>query len=336
MKSTLILFIFFIHNAFQLCIAQSRVINVKGDYTHKETSAKFPIKIQDFTRTAVISYNKSKENIGVIYSNENSPGKTTFSIFIYPAGRVEGLLRSEFLYSLKNITFINKPGNIIRKCPIEFKKDGYIINGFKARINDNNKKTDLLLYQCGLWILKIKVSSQILDSLQMAILEREIINIYNPSEFVLHDHLDVKADIHFGKAAFADSLMLGCVMGSALRKIEWAIENVDSLERISGFPDIYLDLQRAALLEFVKFEKDHPAMSRSQSTTKYLAQLNSIIDGGFLNEFIMQQFDMLLKVSPGIILDFNKFEEWKKTKSISINLNSYFALVSYNNSIRKD
>jgi hypothetical protein len=44
----------------------------------------------------------------------------------------------------------------------------------------------------------------------------------------------------------------------------------------------------------------------------------------------MKQFDMLLKVSPDINLDFNKFVEWEKTKTIKINLNSYFALVSYN------
>lgn len=316
---------------FQIVTAQSRVINAKGDYIHQKTSTKFPTKIEDFTRTTVISFDNSKENIGVSYSNQNSNEKTTFSIFIYPSGNgVEGLLRSEFLNSLRAITFINKPGNIIKKYPIEYKKDGYIVNGFKARINDNNNKSDLLVYQCGLWFLKIRVSTQSLDSLKITNLEKKITDIYNPSLFVRQAPLNIKADIHFGSAAFRDSLMLGCVMGSALKKVEWAIDNVDSLERISGFPDIYLELQRASLLEFVKFEKDHPTMSRSQSTIDYLDQLESIINSGFLNEFIMQQFDMLLKVPPDIKLDFNKFKEWGKTKSIKINLNSPFALVFYN------
>lgn len=331
MKLKLILFIFLMQTFFQIVTAQSRVINAKGDYIHQKTSTKFPTKIEGFTRTTVIAFDNSKKNISVSYSNQNSNGKTTFTIFIYPSENgVEGLLRSEFLNSLQAITFINKPGNIIKKYPIEYKKDGYIVNGFKARINDNNNKSDLLVYQCGLWFLKIRVSTESLDSLEMAALEKEIINIYSPSIFVKQAPLNIKADIHFGKAAFADSIMLGCVMGSALKKVEWAIENVDSLERISGFPDIYFDLHKASLLEFVEFAKDHPTMSRSQSTIDYLAQLNSIIDGGFLNEFIMKQFDMLLKVSPDINLDFNKFEEWEKTKTIKINLNSHFALVSYN------
>lgn len=331
MKSKLILFILLTETFLQIVTAQSRVINAKGDYFHQKTNTKIPTKIEDFTRTTIIAFDNSKENIGVSYSNQNSNGKTTFTIFIYPSENgVEGVLRSEFLNSLKSITFINKPGNIIKKYPIEYKKDGYTVNGFKARINDNNNKSDLLVYQCGLWFLKIRVSTQNLDSLEMVALETDIANIYSPAIFVKQAPLNIKADIRFGKAAFTDSLMLGCVMGGALKKVEWAIENVDSLERISGFPDIYLDLHKASLLEFAKFAKDHPTMSRSQSTVDYLAQLNSIIDGGLLNEFIMKQFDMLLKVSPEINLDFNKFEEWGKTKSIKINLNSHFALVSYN------
>jgi hypothetical protein len=330
MKSKLILFILLTQTFFQIVTAQSRVINTKDDYFHQKTRTKFPTKIEDFTRSTVIALDNSKDNIGVSYSNQNSSGKTTFTIFIYPSENgVEGLLRSEFLNSLKAITFINKPGNMIKKYPIEYKKDGYTVNGFKARINDNNNKSELLVYQCGFWFLKIRVSTQSLDSLEMVALETEIINIYSPTIFVKQAPLNIKADIRFGKAAFTDSLMLGCVMGSALKKVEWAIENVDSLERVSGFPDIYLDLQKASLLEFAKFAKDHPTMSRSQSTIDYLTQLNEIIDGGFLNEFIMNQFDMLLKVSPEINLDFNKFEEWEKTKSIKINLNSHFALVSY-------
>lgn len=331
MKSKLILLILLAQTFLQIVTAQTKVINAKGEYFHQKTDTKFPTNFEDFTRTTVIAFDNSKENIGVSYSNQNSSGKTTFTIFIYPSkNEIEGLLRNEFLNSLKAITFINKPGNIIKKYPIDYKKDGFTVNGFKARINDNINKSELLVYQCGLWFLKIRVSSQSLDSLQMVALESQIINIYSPTTFVKQAPLNIKAEIRFGKAAFTDSLMLGCVMGSALKKVEWAIENVDSLERISGFPDIYLDLHKASLLEFAKFAKDHPTMSRSQSTSDYLAQLNLIIDGGFLNEFIMKQFDMLLKVSPEINLDFNKFEEWEKTKSIKINLNSHFALVSYN------
>ena len=53
-------------------------------------------------------------------------------------------------------------------------------------------------------------------------------------------------------------------------------------------------------------------MSRQQSTSDYLSQLNSIIDNGFLNEFIMQQYDNLMIVSPDAKFDFKSFEEWEE------------------------
>jgi hypothetical protein len=43
----------------------------------------------------------------------------------------------------------------------------------------------------------------------------------------------------------------------------------------------------------------------------------------------MQQYDMLLKVPPEVKLDFVDFEQWKKSRSIKINLNQYFAIVVY-------
>jgi hypothetical protein len=310
--------------------SQSQVIKVEGDYFHRATNFKFPTRFDNYDRNTIIAFDKKNENISVSYSNINSEGKTTFTIYIYPSrDGAEGSLRSEFINSLKTITFLSKPGNLIKKYPIDFIKDRYIANGFKARINDNNNRSELLVYQCGQWFLKIRLSSQFLDSLNCVDLENKILDIYNPVYLVKKFPLNIMADIHFGKAAFADSLMLGCVMGSALNKVEWAIENVDSLERISGFPDIYLNLHKSALLEFSKFEKDHPTMQRTQSTVDYLSELNSIIDSGFLNEFIMQQFDMLLKVPADVKLDFTKFEQWEKSKSININLNQYFAIVIY-------
>ena len=310
--------------------AQSKLIKINGDYYHKKTNAYFPVKIDEYSRGSIISYDNSKDNISVSYSNQTLNGKTTFTIYIYPADDgSEGRLRKEFLSSLSSITYINKPGNVIQKSPIDFKKDGYKVNGLRAKINDNNGRSDLLVFECGLWFFKLRVSTQNLDSLEFAKLENKIIDTYCPTNFVKQSPLNIKANIYFAKAAFIDSLMLGSVMGSALKKVSWAIENVDSLERISGFPDLYLDLHKAALLEFVKFEKDHPTMSRKQSTIDYLAQLNSIIDNGFLNEFIMQQFDNLMIIPPNQKLDFLKFEEWRKTNPIKINLKQYYVIVGY-------
>ena len=103
---------------------QTKTITAKGEYCHKNTNSYFPLKIDNYNRGSIISYNNSKENISVTYSNQTTNGKTIITISIYPAGPgTEGRLRKEFLSSLSAITYVNKTGNKIQKFPIEFKKN---------------------------------------------------------------------------------------------------------------------------------------------------------------------------------------------------------------------
>jgi hypothetical protein len=122
--------------------------------------------------------------------------------------------------------------------------------------------------------------------------------------------------------------MLGSAMGSAFKKISWALDNVDSLERAAGFPDLYLGLQVESLKEFTQFEK-RKKWNRQQSTTDYLNELNQIIESGFLEEFIMEQFDMIMIVPKETTFDFEGFQKWKEAHPITIDLNQRFYVVSY-------
>jgi hypothetical protein len=310
--------------------AQSKVLKAENDYIHFKTKTNFPLKIGAYNRGTIISFNKGRDDIAVSYSNQSINGKTTFTVFIRPAGSgTEGRLRNEFLSSVRSITYINKPGNKIQYNPVEFKKDGYKVNGFRAEINDNNGRSDLLVYECGTWFFKLRVTSQNPDSSEIARLEYNITALFCPTDFVRQAPLNIQANIHIGAGAFTDSLMLGLIMGSALKKAEWAIDNIDSLERISGFPDLYLDLHRASLLESVKFEKDHLSIPRTKSTDDYLTQLHSIIDNGFLDEFIMRQFDMIMIVPQDQKFDFTKYDTWEKTNPVKISLKQNYDFVEY-------
>ncbi len=95
------------------------------------------------------------------------------------------------------------------------------------------------------------------------------------------------------KAAFVDSLMLGSAMGSAFKKNEWVMDNVDSLERASGFPGLYLEMHIASLKEFTEFERKHPDLSKTKRTEQY------------------------------------GFDKWKIDNPININLNERFYMIRF-------
>jgi hypothetical protein len=301
-------------------------IKSKADYTHTATGFYFPLKIDQYDRADIYAFDKKKQNIGVTYKSPDL--KTTVSIYTYPAGAgTEDRLRNEYIKSMQSVANVSDNGVHAEQFAVSYKNGDYKINGFKANIKDIDKKSSLSVFECGIWFFKIRISSESLDTTGMKQTEQKILDLYKPTKLVKISHLNPKADISFAKAAFVDSLMLGSAMGSAFKKLEWAMENIDSLERASGFPGLYLDMHIASLKEFTEFEKKHPEFSKTKRTEKYLTELNSIIDNGFLEEFIMEQFDMIMIVPENLEFDFSGFDNWKIDNPININLNERFYVI---------
>lgn len=60
-------------------------IKVKTDYTHSKTGSNFPLKIDQYNRTDIYTFDKEKQNIGVTYKANDL--KTTVSVYLLP-GRI--------------------------------------------------------------------------------------------------------------------------------------------------------------------------------------------------------------------------------------------------------
>jgi len=304
-------------------------IRSKTDYTHKSTGYNFPLSIDQYQRTDIYAFDKKKKNIGINYKTEDS--KTVVSIYLYPAGSgTEDRLRNEYLKSINSIANTSNNGINAQQYAVSYKNGNYKINGFKANIKDIQKRSSLSVFECGSWFFKIRLTSSSLDSSRHIQLENKFLDIFNPTKLVEISTLNPKASIYYSKNAFIDSVLLGSAMGSALKKIEWVYDNVDSLERASGFPGLYMEMQVEALKEFVTFEKRFPNYSKREFTEKYLQELNSIIDNGFLEEFVLDQFDMILIVPEGLTVNFDAYELWKKENPISIDLEDKFYIISFN------
>lgn len=315
----------------QLSQAQKpKLIKSKKDFFHYSSGLNFPLKIDEYARVDIYSFDKKKNDIGVTYKNSITNGETTFTIYVYQAGDgTEDRLRHEYLNSMQSIANFSANGINATQHAVSHKKSGYKINGFKAEINENKSKSSLSVFECGGWFFKIRISSETQDIEMLNKLESDLLKFFEPTNLVRKKHLDPKASIYFSKTAFVDSLMLGCSMASAYGKLGWAMENIDSLERASGFPGIYLDLHITALREMVKFEQEHLNFSKTERTEKYLNELKSIIDNGFVEEFVMDQYNMVLKVPDNLIDDFESYQNWKLDNPISINLHEKFYVISF-------
>ena len=90
-----------------------------------------------------------------------------------------------------------------------------------------------------------------------------------------------------------------------------------------------MDLHVASLKGFVDFEIKHPDFSKSKRTEEYLSELNSIINSGFLKEFIMEQYNMIMIIPDNLKLDFEGFHRWQIAHPVNVNLRNWFYIISY-------
>lgn len=184
------------------------------------------------------------------------------------------------------------------------------------------------VYECGTWFFKLRLTTEENDSIQILNLEKKVLETFDPSHLTEQKRLHPKAGIYFSKTAFQDSIMLGSAMGSAFKKIEWVTDNVPEKERASGFPGHYLEMQLASFNAFVAFDEKYD-YKKSEYTQNYLNQVNFLIESKFLDEFIMEEFSMVMIVPENHEFDFDGYEKWKAKNEIEINLNELFYVIAF-------
>jgi hypothetical protein len=305
-------------------------IRFKDDYEHSFSTTKFPQTLENgFTLTEVYAFDPKRRNIGVTYEKNISP-KGKLNIYIYPAEEgTEDRLRTEYLTSMQLAASLTENGLGAMQYPVKFSGEQYDCNGFKADFKSKNKENLYLsVYECGTWFFKLRLTTEERDSMRILNFENKILETFAPSRLTAQKRLNTKPNIYFSKTAFQDSILLGSAMGSAYKKIEWVMNNIPERERASGFPGHYLEMQLAAFKTFAAFEKKYN-YKKSAFTQNYLNQLNSLIDSGFLDEFIMKAFSMVMIVPENHEFDFEDYEKWKAKNEIDININESFYIIVF-------
>jgi hypothetical protein len=312
-------------------IYKSRTINAKGDYTHQVTKIKFPTNVYDFKRKEITSYDDKEENVGVTYELNNPSTFSEFTVYVYPAGpATESRLTQQYFSSLQSITNVAKKGIGFSQKIVPYKKDNYTVNGLFAKSKYDKLETSLTLFECGQWFLKYRISTNSTDSAYINNLRDSLLEVFNPIEIVKKFPIKPETKIYIAPAAYKDTLMLTSIIGNALNRLKWINENVDSLERCSGFPNLYLKSFSVPLEEMIKwFEKNKVKYPKEYWDNKYILTIKKIIDAGYINEFLMDENSMLLIVPDDITLRFEDYYKWKEENLSDFDLRSKYFVLEY-------
>jgi len=314
---------------------QPKKIKAKESYTHSSTHFSFPKSLfGDYQRESIHSFDKKNQNIGVSYGKNQNGERTMVTIYVYPAfDAYEGRLRKEYQNSLYSAFYaMEKDGLHARQNHVQHKGEKYICNGFEATFTtDKNDLSQLTVFESGTWFCKIRITSSQRDTTVLADLKKQILQVYDPTNLADLTPLNERISVYMAKAAFRDSVLLGSAMGSAFEKIDWVMENVDEKERATGMPDLYLDFHLAGLKAFMEFQHRPNFINYKKSTfaDDYLRQLQIIYDADFLNEFVMEQYDMILIIPENIPDKYDEYLKWKLQNNITIKLNDEFYVISF-------
>jgi hypothetical protein len=321
---------------FNVVSGQGRIspkkMKVKENYTHLSTNFSFPdILFDDYKRESVYSFDRKNSNIGVTYERNNNGEKTTFTLYLYPAGEGhEYRLREEYSYSIQSVySAMKQKGLKVKQWVVKHEGENYICKGIRAIfLNDNNDLSQLTLYESGIWFYKIRITSNHKDTVSILNLEQQIVEKYDPTILTELNPLVVYYKEYYDEIIFSDLILMGSAMGSAVRKVEWTMDSINDRERASGIPDFYLSFHVEAWKAFMEFQHRYD-YQKSKFTENFLRELQLIYDANFLNEFIMEQYGWLMFPPENVRFRVEEFRKWKAKNNITINLNNRFATISF-------
>lgn len=289
-------------------------------YVQPSTGLSFPTSLAGLRRVGIFSMNEHQSHIRVNYQKQNG---SKISIFIEP-----GEIPTEFRLIDEFLKFIMDHENPTLKfsrpvgMPVKFIHNNIIINGLSAESKQlNNEKVYLAVYECGDWLFKIRiVSGAYSNTAFLKNNEKAILSYFQPAKLVESAPLVPKSKIFISEKAMIYPLLYGCMNSSASRKSEWVSEDIDSLESISGYPGIYIQLHEEAIKYALKYADENKDFIGSEQTTNYLSELRLISQNNFIREFITDQYQVNFVLPKNTELNMEAYNEWKKTNRLNIDL----------------
>lgn len=304
----------------------------KSNFLYTSTGTEFPYQISEFVRKQILVSKTENGKISVTYKPIlEADKKTYFSIRLLPAGfGSEGRLRNAFVETInvfsKELAVTAKP----KINPVKYNGKLYYSVGVKGVFKtDKSSFSSLTLYECGSWLMEIKIVNLNTDSLGYQNFHNELVQIFNPSRLTAVNPLYDRPNLDFNKDGLQEPTLTGVLWAAAMKKINWASSEVTNAERAAGFPDLYLNMHLESIKEYLKIEKNK--ITLNSKAERYYNDLLAINNAGFLPEYIMEQYENVMIVPSNIQLNFDAYHQWKKDKDIQVNIRKKLYNISYRN-----
>ncbi len=306
--------------------------NSVSNFLHTETQTLFPYNMGEFERKQIISYPNDPGKLSVIYTTHKE--KSTFVINLTPTKEgTEGRLRNEYLKEIRKLSKEEDTDSLPVPNILKYIGHTYVCNGVQG-IFVNRKSLSVAqcaVFECGTWMLGIKLKTSDLDSAQHARLEENLMLYFNPSRYTALSPLNLKSNVGFESEVMKDTETSSAMVNSAFKKLDWASRYVSSNERHSGFPDIYLAMHVASLSEYLRIMEKRITTIRNPNSIRFFEDLNAIKLAGFLPEFIMEEYDRVMIVPDDIQLNFEAYRQWKQSREIRSGLKEKKYTITYRN-----
>jgi len=320
-RNLLIIFLLLcLNSASAQSFSRPKKIKEKGDYTHIATGVVFPVAVGDFERISLTTFDKKKNDVDASYEFDGPRGgKTKVTVFVYPGGdATDSRFRDNFLAAVLAISY--KAGTELQDkytyCP--YTSEGYKINGFRASFLPHEKQNNWLeLYECGKWLLKIRITTDCLDSAEAISTSRKFVEVFNPVKLLKVSPLKLTFHTGISENTFADKMLLGCTYFRAKSELLWVKNNIDSLERIAGFPSLYLDMYAAGIYGMLNFADTVTTMSASGQTKEMLDIFRSLKEHNLLSEYLVKKNESVMIVPEGRLLDFKAYDQWVQAHKLN-------------------
>jgi len=307
----------------------NKKIKSDSDFSHKVSGMSAPFNFGEFSRTALFTNSKNDSVFAAEY--ENKSNDALFKFKIIPAFLDEERLLNHYYKDVSERKYTPKESEKVNKRVV-FKEGKFKLHGISSYFNHLNRLINVRVYDAGFWVFISEISQKGNDTLVLDKMHDEFLKNLQPEKIVENNPLTRYSNILYAPIAARDTVLLRIVMSSATNKMKWIYENIDKYERASGIPGTFLDFQIAGINGFIdyKTKKNSTAIKEGNfAVDRLISFFTKLRNDGFTDEYLMEQYNYLLRPSENHQFNYEGYKKWKLNNSIDYDVaNKYYIIVN--------